>query len=369
MSLIKKLILKEWFKSFFAAVIVLATLVSVADLVSGFLRGSVTAKQVLINHFIEYPTYLTQIFPVACLVASLFCINKLKTSSQLTAIFASGFSRRKFFITIFQASLVVAAVQFYTSAEIQPFIKKHRFELLGEAQERFSNLEGQGLKASTIASGKMWFKSHHYFASFVQFDKSNLTLFDATFFFMSDQNKISKIVKADKLTHIDEQKWRISKGTKYKKLEIYDFPKYEKLENDFILLNETPEDFVQLESDITALGVFALWGYISQLQRSGLNVNEYLILFLNHFSSTVVCIIFALLASVAAFNPNRRNSSFGKSLAFVFTFTVFYLLVFSYLIEMGRSGTLSPFVSVFSVPIFFTIVLITLFFYHRKLRG
>ncbi len=369
MTTIKRLIFKEWFKAFFASVIVLATLVTVADLISGFLRGSVTATQVILNHIVEYPAYLAQIFPVGCLIASLFSINKLKNRNELTAIFASGFTRKKFIFTIFQASLIIAILQFTTSAYIQPYFKQYRHQLLGDAQERFSNLEGQGLKASTIGTGKVWFKSGDYFASFAQYDRNTKTLYDATFYFLDTNEKLKQKIVTPMLIHGEHHKWEAINATSFEDLSQLQFPKITHHDSLFITINETPNDFIQLESDITTLGAVQLWRYIRQLQRAGLNVSEYLILFLGHFSTTIICIIFALVAGTTAFNPNRRNSSFGKSLGFVFLFTLFYWLVFSYLSELGRSGQLDPYIASFSVPLLFSFILLLFFFHHRKLRG
>lgn len=368
MSIIRKLIFVEWFKVFFVAVIILATLVSVADLISGFLRGSVTPTQVIINHLIEYPTYLTQIFPVACLVASLFSINKLKNRNELTAIFASGFGRIKFFWTIFQASCIVAIVQFFLSAYFQPLIKTYRYDLLGDAQERFSNLESRGLKASTIGSGKIWYKSGNYFVSFAQFEKSKNQLNDVTLFFIEDA-KISKKVVAPYIIYNDQGEWILGENSFiYDQLNKLNYPDMVAAAGQRVALQESPFDFAQLESDITTLNIIALWGYISQLKRSGLSVGEYMVMFLNHFASTLICIIFALLASVAVFRPNRRGSSFGKGLAFVFIFTLVYWLVSSYFTEMGTNGDLNPWIASFFVPSIFLFFMLLFFIYHRKLR-
>lgn len=367
MNLIKKILLKEWFVAFLGATIILATLVTVADLISGFLRGSVTPYQVLLNHLVEYPVYLSQIIPIACLAGSLFSINKLKNRNELTAIFAAGVSRLKVFSTIFQAALLVGVFQFLISAYLGPFVKKHRFDILGEASERFSNLEGQGLKASTIGSGKVWYKSGEYFVSFAQYDRSKNALFDVDYFFLNNEGKLTLFLKTSKLLHLQDNVWEVHDGIYYDNLGELSFPRLARLEKNTIVLNETPEDFIQLESDITTLPIHLLRSYIIQLQRSGLNVGEYMILYLGHIAGALSCLVFAFFAAMGLFNPNRRNSSFAKNLGVVFCFTIFYWLGNSYLTELGRGGVISPHIASFSLLSFFTLIIFLSFLRARTL--
>ncbi len=47
----------------------------------------------------------------------------------------------------------------------------NRHVLLGINKHKFRSQESKGLKASTIGSGKQWFKSKKYYFAFEAFDK------------------------------------------------------------------------------------------------------------------------------------------------------------------------------------------------------
>lgn len=366
MTLIRKLILREWFKSFFGATLVLFILLTVANLISGFLRGNVSPLDVIINHLIEIPGSLNRIFPIACMVGSLFSINKLKTRSELTAIFASGFSRRNYFFTLLGASITVTLVQFILTSYVAPFAKANRHHLIENSEGKFRNLKSKGLRSSTIGSGVIWYKSENYYFSFLGYNKKDKIISNVNFYQLDNNYKLKTKITAKTLQYIDK-KWLATDYKSFSLLNGKSFPLYSENKTKYLPISEKPRDFEQIEADITTLNIVSLYSYINQLKETGINVNEYLVLFLNKISSSIICIIFTLISAITIFNPNRRNSSFGKSIGFVFVFTIIYWLVYSYFIELGKSSSIDPYLACFTVPIVFSLFISFFFYKNRRL--
>lgn len=343
----------------------LLLLISVAELISGFLRQNVTPLEVIFNHILEIPEKLKLILPVSCLAASLFSINKLKNRNELTAIFASGYSRKKFVFDVVSGSTVVGLCLLLISSYIDPFSRSQMDFLIKDGQQKFKNLNAKGLMASTIGSGKMWFKSGSYFFSFSRFDKALNTISDVTIYHYSD-SKLKKKIHANTVT-FENGTWN---GKNVETLDFLDgvtFPHYGEADLAEIEINEKPEDFKEIESDITTLNTVDLYRYIKTLQDGGINVNEYLVMFYEKFSPSLVCIIFSLIAAIGGFKPNRRGSSFGKNIFFVFVFVILYWLINSYFLELGKSSKLDPMLASFGVPFLFSLFLVHQFIRHRKL--
>jgi len=194
-------------------VAVLFLLLTVANLISGFLRGNVTPIEVILNYIIEIPGFMLKIFPVSCLTASLFSINKLKNRNELTAIFASGFSSKKYFITLIQASTAVAVLQLFMGGFIQPKTRSYRDNLIENSDNKFRNLKAKGLRTSTIGTGKIWFKSNDYFFSFSSFDKKKSELNNVTLYYFDNSYKLIKKLVSPKLIHRKGTSW-IGKNVK-----------------------------------------------------------------------------------------------------------------------------------------------------------
>jgi len=366
--ILKNLILIEWFKAFIASVFALMLLITVSNLVSGFLRDNVTAQEVFFNFLIEAPSFLARVLPISCLTASLFSINKLKNRNELTAIFASGFSRKQFFSTIALASFLICLVQLLITGFIDPYARSRRHILIPESDRKFRNLEGQGLRASTIGSGRIWYKSQSYFFSFSSFNKERDELLDVTLYFFGSDYKLTKRVKGDKLINTPAGKWYFPTSTSYINLDNQVFPEKIIEKNLEIVLEENVDDFKRIESDITTLPLNGLVDYVSRLKRSGINTDEYSVMLYDKFAAAFVCVVFALLASIAAYNPGRRSSNMGKNIAFVFTFTVIYWLTTSYATELGKSSKMPPIIASFGVPLLFCGFIFYTFYSHRKLK-
>ena len=198
MTVIRRLVLREWFKAFWGGVAVLLLLFSAGNLIAGLLRGNVTTTEVMINYILELPTSLGRILPASCLVASMFSLNKLRHRNELTAIFASGFTPYKFLLIIVQASVWVALAQFIISAYFHPFLKGQKDFLIPDSAFKFRNLQSKGLRSSTITSGKVWYKGTHYFFSFLNYDRGHKTLSDVSLYYFDQNYKLEKYIHAKK---------------------------------------------------------------------------------------------------------------------------------------------------------------------------
>ncbi len=367
MNIIRRLITREWLKFFASSAIVLLLLLSLGNLITGFLRENVTAKEVLLSYFIQLPSFLIKVIPISCLIGSLFSINKLKSRNELVAIFAGGYSRQNYLRDILLTALYIALFQFILSAYINPYINSRRFNILDNPDQKFRVFKKKGLSSSTIKSGKIWYKSPKYYFAFSNFDRKTNTLNEVTMYYYNENRELTKIDSFKMLSYDSTSKrWWPSNGVTFDKLEDPSFPIIST--NDLPLeLNESIEEFNKIEADISTLTFLRLYDYISQLSSNGINVNEYLVMFYMHISEGIICIIFALIAATSIFNPNRRNSSFGRSVAFIFVFTILYWLIQSYFIELGRNLKITPFLATFSVPFLFTFVIGIIFFKNRRL--
>lgn len=368
MTGLRALILKEWVRFFLGSVFVLFLILTIANLISGLLRGNVTTTEVLINYLIELPSSFNKIFPISCLIASIFSVNKLKNRNELVAIFASGFSTRNFLEIVGMASVVVGLIQFLMAGYVDPFARSQRGLLLDESAEKFKNLSSKGLKAATIGSGKIWFKSENYFFSFNAFDKQNNSLKNVDLYLFNSDHRIIEKIKALELVYDKDDKWILRQGFSISELEQNGFPTVVKFDSRSFKLSETPDDFRQIESDITTLGVGALWNYVKRIGRAGLSTSEYMVMLLDKFSSALICIVFGLMAAIGIFNPNRRQNTLGKNLAFIFVFTLLYWLIYTYLIELGSTAKINPWLACFLVPAVFGVFISIVFFQNRKLN-
>lgn len=321
MRLITRLIASEWFKAFIGSFLVLFLVTSAADILSGFLRGK-DAEYVFTYYLIKMPDFLSKILPASCLVATLFSLNNLKNHSELIAILATGFSTKKVIAIILFLSSAVSVFQFINVAYIMPSSSK----LQQEFEERIetSKLKKVGINASSLDNGRIWYKSNAYFASFTGFDRQKKELKELSLYFYSKKFKGSKIIHAKSATYFKDSLWTFKDGISYSKLESSEFPEPNHFKEITLPLNEVPEDFSKFESKVKTLNLFSLSRFIDRMEKTGINVREYKIIYFEKIALSFVCIIFSLVSLTTLYNPNRRSGSFAKSVVFTLMFSLVF---------------------------------------------
>jgi lipopolysaccharide export system permease protein len=368
MFTIRKLILKEWLTFFLGAVFILAMVLSLGHILTGLLKATNEIKSILLDLVLEFPNFLVKIFPVSCLVASLFSINKLKSRNELTAIFASGFSRRQFIISIAFIGGFIGILLFFINGYLVPYTKHQQSTLSDTHPAIASKAKTSSVSINALKSGKIWFKGQDYFFSYSSFDGRTNTIYDLNLYYYDKNFKFAEQVTASTASFLEGYSWRLKKGLHVTNLENKTFPTPTFFQDKVLALKETVSDFKKINADISTLNIWRLYDYILVLRTNGINDSEYYVTFLDKFSSGFTCLILAILASVALFNPNRRNSSFGANIAFVLSFTFLYWFIYSYFMTLGQTSKIPAMAATFGVPSVFVLYLVFYFIYHRKLR-
>jgi lipopolysaccharide export system permease protein len=361
MLILSRLIVKEWFKSLIGAVFVLFLLITTADLINGFLQGKEVSR-VFLEYSLKMPDLMGKMFPICCLVATLFSLNSLKAHAELISILAAGYSYGKIYFLIASCALVMVLVQFLNLGFIEPYANKIKRQEIQKSKMS----EGRYLTRSSLDGGKFWYKSHNYFASFAYFDRKQKTLNNLEVYFFSDEHKSSRIIQAKKAIY-QEGRWVLEDVVELSSLGNGTFPLQTTKAETYLALQEVPEDFGEFEADLTTLPIIKLQQFISRLSKTGINISEYQIILLNKVFLSFVCLVFALMPVSTIFNPNRRSSSFGKNVVLTLLVTVVFWVLYSSAVAMGNSGTLPPLVATGVIPLSFLTYVIWSFVKNRKL--
>lgn len=361
MTILNKIIVKIWTIYFLSATAVLMLVLSLGNLIGGLLSSKNEFSYVFYKLVYDTPMFMVKIIPVACLIASLFALNQLKNRNELTAIFASGYSRKKFIFTLSLLGTLVGVILFYINAYLVPYTR-------GKAFTELAQVGKSSTVRNAINSGRIWFKGPNYFVSYVSFDSTKNKINELDLLYFDQDFKVTEELKAKSATYLENKNWELHGVTHLTNLDNPTFPASKYSQSLRWNLEETIQDFRKINADIATLSIWKLYDYIIVLNSNGLNSNEYLVSFLDKFSSSFTCIILSILSAIAVFNPNRRNSSFGLNVTFVLGFTFLYWFIYSYFITLGQTSKVHPILATFGVPAIFTIYLLFFFLYHRKLR-
>lgn len=356
------MIVKEWFKSLVGAVTVLFLLITTADLINGFLQGK-DATRVILEYSLKMPDLMGKMFPICCLVATLFSLNRLKSHAELISILAAGYSYLKIYTLIGTCALSVVGLQFLNLGFIEPFANKVKRQEIQKSRKS----EGKYLTRSSIEGGKFWYKTQDYFASFTYFDRKTNSLRDVEVYYFSPEHQSEKIIKGTLAKFKEKGVWILKNVTELSSLNTDSFPMKITRPQMALSLQEAPEDFGEFEADLTTLNFFKLRQFISRLSHTGINVGEYEIILLNKVFLSLVCLVFALIPVSTIFNPNRRSDSFGKNVVLTLLVTVLFWVLYSGALAFGNSGAVPPVVAAGTIPTLFFIYVLWTFHKNRKL--
>lgn len=362
MTLLTRLIVKEWFKSLAGALTALLLLVTTADIINGFLQGKEAAR-VLLEWSLKMPDLSSKILPVTCLLATLFSLNRLKTHNELIATLAAGYSTFRATAMIAVCAISMVVLQFANMGFFEPYANKVKRQEITKSQKS----EGKYLTRSIVDGGQFWFKSKDYFATFVSFDKESKSLIGLRLYFFSTVGAATKILIAEKAVYRSGHDWILVNGSEINDLEGSRFPQTISFKDRSLSLEETPRDFSEFEADLTTLDWFALNDFITKISPTGINTAEYQVLLHQKIALSVLCLVFALVPMGGLYKPNRRNDSFGKNVAFALILTVLFWLLFSGALTLGQNGKIAPWLAAYIVPAIFLTHSAWSFWRNRKL--
>ena len=363
MFLLSKIIAKSWFKSLIACLVILFLLITVGDIINGYLRGWET-KRVFFEYSLKLPFLMGKLLPICALLSTLFSVNGLKTHSELIAILAAGFSAKKIYRLILVFSFSIAFLQFINVGYLQPYSNK----IKNSDKEQSSSDDSRYLARSKIGnSGILWHKSKGYFSSFALFDRKSQELKDLSIYYLSEDGLVESIFKSKTAKYDSNNLWLLKDLEIFQNLSDKNFPVVKKEKELLVSLEEKPSDFVQFESDITTLNIFKLATFINRLKSTGINYTEYEIMLLEKISNCIICVIFSLFPLISIFNPNRRSSSFGKSIVLTLSFTIVFWGVYSASISLGSSGKIPPLLATMGIPFIFSLFIGKTYFKNKKL--
>lgn len=349
MYLLSKIISREWFKALAGSIIILFLLITVGDIINGFMRGY-DFRYILLNYVLKLPDLLGKLLPIACLIASLFSLNKLKNQSELMAILSSGFSAGRIYMLIFSCSAIIGFFQILNLGFVQPKankVKRAEFEKSRKNESKYL------ARSKVGSSGLLWYKSGNYFTSFRAFDRDRKQLKNIKIYYQNNNGHLQQVYQAEQAIFISDNQWELNNVKILSLLDDKIYPTLQTKEKLLIPLKEVPGDFDQFESDITTLPMPELASFVSRLEETGINTSEYKVMLYEKISLAFICIVFSLFPVGIVFTPNRRVDSFGKNVVFTLLFTVGFWLLYTSSISMGSQGKLPPLLAAMGIPIIF----------------
>ena len=351
---------KKFWGPFFFALGVFAALVVLGDTfekLKTLSNGHSTLGAILTYSMLTFPSWLTTVMPVACLLGAISVVSEMVANGEWTACVASGFAPRQLFKPVLGCILLVAAITML----IQEFVVPP-FNIKAETvyytrikyRENF-NLNTEADVAMKIGNNQM------LYAKLVDLEKGemkdvSLDTYDANW------NIASQVVAKRMVWNEEKGEWFFEEGTKRTFVDALD-TKDKPFTQEISSFQIPPQEMSVSKTENKLLSIRDLTKRINFFQRMGLA----------HYSAETerqaklaapfVTLIMCLLGMPFAISMRRKSKILNIIASMVIAFTFWWLI--SMITSIGENGYINPFLAGWGPVIVFSIVV---FFEYKWLK-
>ena len=317
-------------------------LIEFFEKVDNFVEKSASAGLYFSYFLNAIPLFITQVAPLAVLMAAFITVGSLSRTGELTAMRAGGLSlyqiTRPLIITTCCITLFLIGTQeliLPTSTSTMNKILKQQIK--GQSQpQRIRN--------------KIWVRSGNNIVHIEQAIPQKGILQGVTIFDLDDNFQIANRTDAGS-ARFQENAWQ------FRNLNRRSFnPDSGEMTNSVqesnrqIAFAKKPEDFQQADPHEWELGFFDLRKMAAKLQAEGYDASRFLVNMHAHIAAPFACIVMALLGIPFALSRGR-NSSLSFGIVVSVLVGVIYFILHSVAIAFGYSGILPPLLATWSANI------------------
>ncbi|RMG39574.1 MAG: LPS export ABC transporter permease LptG, partial [Candidatus Dadabacteria bacterium] len=300
------------------------------DLVSGGASLGLMA-----SYFIyKVPYMLTNMLPVAMLVATMFTVGILAKNSEITAMRASGLTIFWIARPIFLVAILLSFFTIIFNETVVPYSTRRVKEIY--------NIDiKKKVKDGRYSQKDFWWRSGNNFYSIDTFDSRTSLLLGITKLELNESFLASSRTEANEAHFIDPTLGWTMRGVK----EYYFTPtqqiEVKTLSSLPLPIKKIPKDFYDVEKDPFTMSFVELKRFIREQLKDGLPVSSYLADLYAKVSFPFVIFIVTLTVLPFCIVPSRTGSMAASIIAgLLIAFT--YYAVHSFSLALGRAEIWDP---------------------------
>jgi lipopolysaccharide export system permease protein len=352
MKILTRYILNEFIKPFFISALAFSVLVLIVQVFTDIhfiMEFKPGALLTLKYFFVQVPGFAVQTLPIAVLMAVLFSLSQLSKNSELIAMRAGGVSIFMVAIPLCVCGLIICLFTIFMNESVVPqttrMIRHTKVVEIEKQPEQFANLQRQNF------SGVSTSNQLYHIGSF---NGANNTLTDILILGFDENIHLKSRMDAKSAQYVGDH-WVFNQGY----LRTFDDNDREISAQAFDKINfaipEKPSDFLTDPKTPEELSLLELYKYVQQLEKNGSDSHKELVELNHKLAVPFGCIILAILGVSFGW-------SMGKYSGVVTSFGICLLVAFIYIggqqigQGIGNQGLLSPFLSMWSMNIIFSIL-------------
>jgi lipopolysaccharide export system permease protein len=297
-----------------------------------FTRTQAQIQYIALFFLCKIPEIVTQVTPLAVLMATLLTLGGLSRTSEITAMRGCGISLPKITTPIIAISFAISLATLFANEVVTP--------------ASYSQMQYIQQVLIDKKSPKTFFRQHNIWhrdeKSILQaklFDPDTQTLQGVTLWQMESDMQPVRRIEAGQGTY-REGRWLLQ-DVVVRDVDGGNVVKTEKMPQLLVSLGLGLADLKVLEKDADNMGILTLRRYCDKLRRGGYDPTRYLAQLHSRLSLPFASLIMAFLGIPFALRGGRSSGialGIGVSLGIGFS----YFIINSMLLSFGQAGVLPP---------------------------
>lgn len=347
------------FLFFFAAgLLVFVTLFLAIDFVTA------TSKyQVGLSVFLEYYSYYTfeviyQLFPVACLLATIFTLGTLNKNSELVAMFSMGLSLMRITLPILVLTAILSISMFFATNQFMAKIidkKNYIYHVL---------MRNKPWQYSTSKAEQIWYRSGQNIFNISLLNAKEEKATGITVYTFSNDWGLQQILEA-KEADLQHGQWTLKDGKVTVFFDQESAPIAEKFDQRVLVIGEDVIDIKTSSRASSIMGVTELRRYIARNKEAGLNTTPFEVDYFAKFGFVFTGLVMILLGIPFSVS-SARSGGVLANLQKCLLLTLIYWSVYSSGLTLGRHGALPPIVAAWGPNLLMTALAFILIWRQKK---
>lgn len=313
--------------------------------INRFTRADGKAHHIALFFLYKIPEIITQVIPLAVLMATLLSLGALSRNSEIIAMRGCGISLRRITAPILVIAFLLSLFTFF-SDEVIVTNTSREMKYIQDVL-----IEGKSPNAF-FRQDNIWYREKNMVMQAKLFNPATQTLEGVTLW------RTAEGMRPVTRTEAEQCVWNgndwilkravtmdIAEGGLVKTAKLSDVP---------VLLGLRLSDLKVLDKHADTIGFFKLKRYCANLERSGYDPTRYLALMHSKVSLPFASFIMAFLGIPFVMKSGRSSGiGFGVGLSIMIGFA--YFVTNAVLLSFGQTGVLPPFISAWAANFIFAL--------------
>ena len=294
----------------------------------------------------KFPSILFQVTPAAILLASIITLGVMSRHNEVIAIKSGGIGLGFLVYPILGVVILVFVGVLGLSEYLMPWANQNARAIYGFIVHKKKSV-------ATFKQSQLWIHGRQSIYNIQLYHPDRNVLEGLTIYRFSPGYALVQRIDA-RSAQWNEGKWVLSGAS------VTDFdPQGVPARNDFpeliLSLPETPSDFQIAEKNPNEMNFRQLLEYVQKIERDGYDARKYRTAMHGAISFPFTVIIMACLGIPLALR-SERGAGLARGIGYSIFISFLYLVVYSFILELGKGGSFPPFLAAWLANFIFAMV-------------